>query len=152
MEKYILSIGYIPLGCENERISCGDPASSGTREFTIEVEGENIFCGDNGKSLVADREAWFNPDSSFWDKFTEAYCDELSEENSRISPRVMGQCWPFFQDEGDLPDGASLVSEDGDGGEFLNRNYGDGSHWYIRYQMEEDGEYFDETVLLIKAE
>ena len=152
MEKYILSVGCIPFGCRSERISCGDPISSGTRELNIEIEGENMFSNDNCASLLVERSAWFNPDSPFWIKFAEIYCHDLSGSNRMISPRVLGQCWSYFQDEGGLPNGACVVSEDGDGGEFANQNYGDGAHWYVRFQMEENGEYFDETVLLIKAE
>ena len=63
----------------------------------------------------------------------------------------MGQCWPYFQDEGDLPDGAAVVCEEDEGGEFINQEYGDGKHWYIRYQFEEEDEYYGETVLLLKA-
>jgi hypothetical protein len=152
MRKFIITIGYIPRGCKSERIFCGDPEYSGTQEHTVEIEGASISCGDNEKSLTADDNDWFNPNAYFWEKFTVSFCDEISGGISRIAPKVMGQCWSYFQDEGDLPDGTIVVSEDGDGGEFCNHKYGNGTYWYVRFQIEEDEEYYNEKVVLIKSE
>ena len=151
MTQYIVTVGYIPKGCSSEVISCGDPDKSLTKENSVFIDGANLWCQETQESFDADDEDWFNPGSTLWVDFAGKFADVLSDGAATLDPTEVGRCWSFFQDEGELGARATVVARDSAAGEFSNKGYGDGEHWYVRYQMEDDGEYFDETVVLIKS-
>ena len=56
-------------------------------------------------------------------------------------------CYQIFVDEIEGADGVYWLAEVGEMGEFSNEKGRYNDTFYVRYQLEEDGEYFNERVL-----
>lgn len=156
--RQVLTFGFIPKDwSENQNqdqlISVGDPETSNTREFNIEiVEDDESVMTISGLGLNTTRVV--DPDE-FWNNKSQLYMD-LSKKvevefGAKLKPKLLQQLWALFQDElEDDVDCLVVVAEgDEDGAEFIN----DGAEYngcvYARYFSEEDDEICGEKIVVI---
>jgi hypothetical protein len=142
---HFLTIGYIPKDCDKERIICGDQSESGTMEVSLKIEENKITNVDTDQDFEGDPSDFFNEKSKLWKQVVTKFCSNLSE--SELKPNMIGACWAIFMDEISGKKGITKLADEDDGGEFHNRGRCNNGTFYVRYQLEEDGEYFGEKVL-----
>lgn len=142
---HYLTIGYIPADCNSELISCGDPDGSGTIEVSLKVEDSEITSMDTNQSIKVDPIDFLNEKSKLWKHVVKDFCSVFSEKE--IKPNMVGACWAIFMDEISGKKGITKLADDEDCGEFHNRGGCNRGMFYLRYQLEEDGDYFGERVL-----
>jgi len=140
-----LTIGYIPIDCASERIICGDPEGSGTKESSLRVEGNRITSIDTDQTIEVDPSEFFNEKSKLWKQVVKNFCSDFAERE--LKPNMVGACWAIFMDEISGKKGITKLADEDDGGEFHNRGGCNNGSFYVRYQLEEDDEYFGEKVL-----
>jgi hypothetical protein len=140
-----LTIGYIPNDCSSERIICGDPEGSGTKESSLKIEGNRITSIETDQTIEVDPGEFFNEKSKLWKQVVKSFCADFVEKE--IKPNMVGSCWAIFMDEVSGKKGITKLSDEDDGGEFHNRGGCNNGKFYVRYQLEEDDEYFGEKVL-----
>ena len=140
-----LTIGYIPNDCKVDVISCGDPSGSGTNEVSLKIEGNEITSIDTLEKLIVDPIDFSNEKSKLWKQLAKTFCSGLSEKE--LKPIMVGGCWAIFTNESAGKKGITQLADENDGGEFHNRGGSRQGVFYIRYQLEEDGEYYGEQVL-----
>jgi hypothetical protein len=145
---HYLTIGYIPNDCNKERIACGDQEESGTKEVSLRVEENKITSIDTDQNIEADPSDFFNEKSKLFKKVVNTFCSEFTERE--LKPNMIGACWAIFMDEISGKKGIVKLADEDDGGEFHNRGGCNNGTFYVRYQLEEDGEYFGEKVLGFK--
>jgi hypothetical protein len=73
------------------------------------------------------------------------FCSDFVEKE--LKPNMIGACWAIFIDEISGKKGITKLADEDDGGEFHNRGGCNNGKFYVRYQLEEDDEYFGERVL-----
>ena len=148
-EKHLLTIGFIPADHGGGTISCGDPDGSGTREILVEIDddaGKNV---DTDQVLSAEKAQFFAEDCPFLGQIASDWATPLADGAGSLSGAALARCWGSFHDEplpGDLP---RQVAEEDDCGEFQNSDGEFNGKFFIRYQFEEDGEYFNEQVVVV---
>ena len=142
---HFLTIGYVPNDCKSERISCGDPVGSGTTEVLLMIEDSKITSMDTDQSIEVNPIEFLNEKSKLWKGVVKTFCTGFSEKE--IKPNMIGACWAIFMDEISSKKGITVLADESDGGEFHNRAGCNNGNFYLRYQLEEDGEYFGEKVL-----
>ena len=142
---HYLTIGYIPGDCESERIICGDPEESGTKEVSLKIEVNKITSIDTDQSIEVKPSEFFNEKSKLWKQVVKNFCSKFTEKE--LKPNMIGACWAIFMDEISGKKGITKLADEGDGGEFHNRGGCNKDIFYIRYQLEEDGEYYGEKIL-----
>jgi len=142
---HYLTIGYIPSDCESERIICGDPEESGTQEVSLKIEGNKITSIDTDQKIEVEPSEFFNEKSKLWKQVVKNFCSGFTE--NELKPNMIGACWAIFMDEISGKKGITKLADKGDGGEFHNRGGCNKGIFYIRYQLEEDGEYYGEKIL-----
>jgi hypothetical protein len=142
---HYLTIGYIPADCNSELISCGDPDGSGTIEVSLKVEDSEITSMDTNQSIKVDPIDFLNEKSKLWKHVVKDFCSVFSEKE--IKPNMVGACWAIFMDEISGKKGITKLADEEDCGEFHNRGGCNKATFYIRYQLEEDGDFFGERVL-----
>lgn len=140
-----LTIGYIPADCNSDIIICGDPGESGTKEVTLKIEGNKIASIDTNEIIEVDVTDFFNEKSKLWKQVTKSFCSNFTE--AELKPNMIGACWAIFMDEISGKKGITNLADEEDGGEFHNRGGCKNGSFYVRYQLEEDGEYYGEKVL-----
>ena len=140
-----LTIGYIPNDCNSERIICGDPEGSGTKEFSLRIEENRITSIDTDQTIEVDPGEFFNEKSKLWKQVVKSFCSDFVEKE--LKPNMIGACWAIFLDEISGKKGITKLADEDDGGEFHNRGGCNNGKFYVRYQLEEDDEYFGEKVL-----
>jgi hypothetical protein len=140
-----LTIGYIPNDCKSERIICGDPEGSGTKESSLKIEGNRITSIDTDQTIEVDTSEFFNEKSKLWKQVAKNFCTDFVEKE--LKPNMIGACWAIFLDEISGKKGVTKLADEDDGGEFHNRGGCNNGKFYLRYQLEEDDEYFGEKVL-----
>jgi len=142
---HYLTIGYIPNDCNSDRIICGDPEESGTKEVSLKIEDSKITSIETNKTIEVDAAEFFNEKSKLWKQVTKNFCSDFTE--TELKPNMIGACWAIFMDEISGKKGITRLADEEDGGEFHNRGGCNNGTFYVRYQLEEDGEYFGEKVL-----
>jgi hypothetical protein len=142
---YYLTIGYIPVDCTSELISCGDPVGSGTIEVSLKVVDNKITSMDTNQTIEVDPIDFLNEKSKLWKLVVKNFCLIFTEKE--IKPNMIGASWAIFMDEISSKKGITKLADENDCGEFHNRGGCNNDKFYIRYQLEEAGEYFGETVL-----
>lgn len=156
--RKVLSIGFIPNDWresqnEDQRISVGDPETSNTREFDIEiVEDDDSVSELSGLKPDSTRKL---EGDEFWDKASQFYKDLSrkikTEYGIKITPKLLQQLWALFQDElADNVHNLIVVAEEDDGAEFVNDDGEYNGCIYVRYFLEEDDEVYGERVVVIK--
>jgi hypothetical protein len=136
-----LTIGYIPSDCNSERIICGDPDGSGTKESSLKIEGNKITSIDTNQTIEVDPGEFFNEKSKLWKQVVKNFCSDFVEKE--LKPNMIGACWAIFIDEISGKKGITKLADEDDG----NRGGCNNGKFYVRYQLEEDDEYFGERVL-----
>jgi len=140
-----LTIGYIPNDCSSDRIICGDPEESCTNEVSLRIEDNRITSIENNQTIEVDAAEFFNEKSKLWKQVIKNFCSDFTE--TELKPNMVGACWAIFMDEISGKKGITRLADEEDGGEFHNRGGCNNGMFYVRYQLEEDGEYFGEKVL-----
>ena len=140
-----LTIGYIPNDCNSERIICGDPEGSGTKESSLIIKENRITSIDTDQTIEVDPGEFFNEKSKLWKQVVKSFCADFVEKE--LKPNMVGACWAIFMDEISGKKGITKLADENDGGEFHNRGGCNNGKFYVRYQLEEDDEYFGERVL-----
>lgn len=140
-----LTIGYVPNDCKSEVISCGDPTGSGTIEITLMIENNNITCFETNQTIQVDLIDFSNDKSKLWKQVVKNFCSVFTE--NEIKPNMIGASWAIFMGEITEKKGITKLADENDCGEFHNRGGCINGKFYIRYQLEEDGDYFGEMVL-----
>ena len=135
----------IPNNCQSERIVCGDPSESGTQEVSLKIEENKISSLDTAKEIEIDPADFFNEKSKLWKQLVKTFCLDFTERE--LKPNMVGACWSIFLDEIDGKKGITKLAGEDDGGEFHNRGGCMKGTFYIRYQHEEDDEFYGERVL-----
>ena len=142
---HYLTIGYVPNDCKSELISCGDPLSSGTVEVSLMIEDSKITSMDTEQVIEVNPTDFLNDKSKLWKDVANTFCTNFAEK--AIKPNMIGACWMIFMDEIPGKKSITLLADENDGGEFHNRGGCNNGNFYLRYQLEEDGEYYGEKVL-----
>jgi len=142
---HLLTIGYVPNDCNSNRIVCGDPQESGTKEVSLRIEENRITSIENDQTIEVDPSEFLNEKSKLWKQVTKNFCSDFTEKE--LKPNMLGACWSIFMDEISGKKGITKLADEEDGGEFHNLGGCINGMFYVRYQLEEDGEYFGEKVL-----
>ena len=156
--RQVVTFGFIPedwSGSNNDdqRISVGDPETSKTKEFNIElVEDED----SNAKLIGVGDSRAINTDE-FWDNKSELFKGLTKKVKAdfgvKVMPKILQQLWALFQDE--LEDDVSkfvVVAEEDDGAEFVNDSGEHNGCIYARFYFEdEDAEMSREKVVVIRG-
>ena len=142
---HYLTIGYVPNDCKSDRISCGDPAGSGTIEVSLMIEDNKITSMHTNQIIEVDPVDFLNEKSKLWKHVVKSFCSIFTE--NEIKPNMIGVCWAIFMGEISGKKGITKLADENDCGEFHNRGGCNNGKFYIRYQLEEDGDYFGETIL-----
>jgi len=66
---HYLTIGYIPSDCESERIICGDPEVSGTKEVSLKIEGNKMTSIDTDQTIEVEPSEFLNVKVSYGNKW-----------------------------------------------------------------------------------
>lgn len=147
ISTHYLTIGYIPSDCTSDRIICGDPEISNTKEVSLKMDADDnkIVSIDTNEMIEVDVADFLNERSKLWKQVTKKFCSDFTE--SELKPNMLGACWAIFMDEISGKKGITKLADEEDCGEFHNRGGCNNGTFYVRYQLEEDGEYFGEKVL-----
>jgi len=141
-------VGFIPKDWDTglERVCVGDPAGSRTIEVNFQfVEEKFEFPSEE---ILVDGNIW-NPDSNFWSEVAQTLQKYFPEVSESLNPNNLGRAYKIFTDEDSDLKGLKLVAESGDGGEFINDEGQYNGRFYFRFELEDDGEYFDERIIII---
>ena len=149
-EQHLITIGYIPRACMSSRIQCGDASSSGTTEvtFSLDTDAATIECLETGDSKKCTRTKWFDTKDPIW-KWMAVTCVGKLVRESKLAPAALGKCWGVFMQETAPSKDMSIVERNEDGGECLNAKRKYNGRFFIRYQLDDSGEYLNELVIVL---
>ncbi len=145
MEIQWVTIGYIPSDCSQSRIICGDADESGTQEITLSICGNKITAVESSEEIEVDPTGYFDESLNLWEKVSKTFCTDVFSKVPDV--KKLFKCYLIFIDEIEEEKGIYLLAEEGDSGEFSNENGRFNDTFYVRYQLEDDGDYFNERVL-----
>ena len=148
-ESHILSIGFIPAGHSGGTVACGDPEGSGTREVTVEIGEDAANNLDAGSSMPTADATFFSEGCPLWSRIASEWATPLADGGGSLSGGDLARCWGQFQDEPLEGPAPRLVAEEDDYGEFQNPDGEFSGKFYVRYQFQEDGQYFNEKVVIV---
>ena len=150
--KHLLTIGVIPSDCSEDYIMVGDPDSFDGKELTLSLDEDDdsiITCLENKISIETGN--FFDSEDPMYKKIIEEITEPLLNHGSRLTPNKLSDAWAFFMEElEEMPVYIEVVSDEEGGGEFSNSNSAYNGNIYIRYQVEDDGEYFGEKIIVLK--
>jgi len=141
-------VGYIPEDWDTglERVCVGDPSGSRTIEVNFQFVGDKFEFP--GEEMVVDGNIW-NPASDFWSQVAHTLQKYFPKVSKRLNPNNLGRAYKIFTEEDNDFNGLELVAGPEDGGEFSNEEGHYNGRFYFRFESEDDGEYFDERILII---
>lgn len=144
-----MTFGFIPKDwdTELERISVGDPAGSQTTEVNFKFSGAH-FEFPNANILVTD--GLWDPESDFWKDIAKVLLTFFPGVNTKLSPSALGRAYQIFSEEDNDYTGLILVAGPEDGGEFRNDDGKFNGKFYFKYDYEDEDEYFEERILILK--
>ena len=147
---YGLTIGFIPTDCKEERICCGDEASSGTKELNLSAveDAEFVRIIETNKDIPVTGEDWWNEKSKFYKALAAEFGAE--EFEGKITPKLLAAAWAIFMEEYEGKLKFADVAGEDDCGEFSNPKGKYNGCVYASFQVEEDGEYSGARVILFK--
>ena len=145
METHWLTIGYIPKDCPEERIICGDADTSGTHEISLSICGNKITAIETGLEIEVDPSGFFDEKLKLWEKISKTFIEGTYSKIPSLNK--LFNSYLIFMDEVEEVKGIYLLADEDDAGEFSNENGRYNDTFYVRYQFEHDGEYFNERVL-----
>jgi hypothetical protein len=148
MEIQWLTIGYIPSDCSHSRIICGDAEESRTQEISLSICGDKISAIESSVEIEVDPAGFFDEKLKLWEKISKTFCSDFFQKAP--DAKKLFKCYLLFVDEIEEVKGIYLLAEEGDTGEFSNENGRYNNTFYVRYQLEDDGDYFNERVLGFK--
>ena len=145
-----LIFGFIPENWDlaRERISIGDEESSGTKEVSMKILEDE--CLHLKMHKVPVDSGIYKPNSPFWKKVKILLEHEFSDVKAKISATKLGRAYAIFTEEDDDWTGLEFVVGPVDGGEFRNDDCKYNGCYYFGYVYEENGEYFEERVVVFK--
>jgi hypothetical protein len=143
-------LGYIPddWDVNLERISVGNPEGSHTIEISFRFTDKGFELPD--EIISADQDIW-NENSQFWKTLAKSLKNYFPKISTNLNPKTLGCAYQIFTEEGNNYEGLELVANPSDGGEFENDNGKYNGKFYIKYEYEDEGEYFDERILIIQS-
>lgn len=149
----ILTIGYIPVTCSVDRIMCGDPEGSETKEVNIKISenGGSTIRLEDERTFDTQNINWFDPGDSEWDQLIVKVFDGYHDKSKLSESSIILRLWALFVGEGPRPRSCVMFDDNAESGEFANIDFNDGLHWYFRYQVLEDDEYFNEQIAVIRS-
>ena len=149
--KHLLSIGIIPADCSEHYIMVGDPDSFGGNELTLSIDEDDdshVTCLENKISVETGN--FFDSKDPMYKKIIEEITEPLLSHGSLLTPQKLADAWAFFMEElEEMPAYIEVVSDEEGGGEFLNSSGKYNGNVYLRYQVEDDGEYFKEKIIVL---
>jgi hypothetical protein len=148
-ESHLLSIGFIPVGHFGGTVACGDPDSSGTREISVEIGQDAAMNLEAGLSMPTADASFFTEGCPLWARIASEWATPLAEGGASLSGEDLARCWGLFQDEPLDGPAPRLVAGEDDYGEFRNPDGEFSGKFYVRYQFQEEGEYFNEKVVIV---
>lgn len=152
MEKYQVTIGFIPENNTSSLILCGDPEVSGTREVTFIVSDDpsTIEIVEASKTFDVLNSELYTPDSNLWRLVAENIASALEVPPSALTGPMLCSLWSIFMEEEPAIelDVQEVAGED-DGGEFSNSDGIYAGCFFVHYVLNEDGDYYGERVLVI---
>ena len=151
MPRHILSIGLIPDGCTDCYITAGDPDSFGGKEVTLifDEDSAEVVCIENDEKI--DSGNLFDPKDPMFSRINQQALVPLLGIDHGISSEHIADAWIYFMEDCEvIPPYIELVSDEGDGGEFKNADGMYNGKTYIRYQLEEDDEYSNEKIIVLR--
>lgn len=159
MDRHILTIGYIPKTNRSERIISGDPEESGTEEVTVIVNDScDIEVLETERVIEASADDLYRADSQPWVELAAEILSFISGTDITLTGPDLAIVWSELMAE-PLPTGAvseslqlQQVADEDDFGEFKNPDGRYSGNVYVRYQFDEDGEYYGERVLMLIRE
>ena len=156
--RSILTVGFIPDDWvssrgNSQRISAGDPDTSNTTEFDVVIiENDDsilsLLWPESQESRVMKSNELWDTNSPFYAELTNRI---MVDYGVGIDAKTLCQLWHLFQ--GELEDdvgGLILVAENDDHSEFTNHHGVHNGCVYVRYIHDEDGEVYDEQVVVIR--
>ena len=145
MERHILTFGYIPADHPGGVISCGNAEN----ETTLIITESDILHAERGESKKIVDANFFSAHWSMWHDIANDWFTSFGGSKSKIDARLIARCWGWFLYEPIDEWEPIVVAEEHDGGEFENHQGHYNNRYYVRYQFDEDGEYFGERVIII---
>ena len=141
-------VGFIPSNwdTERERVCVGDPNGSGTVEVFFQFCDGKILLPDS--SISMDSTIW-KPTSMLWKEIAASLQRHLLIDSPFLNSTGLGRAYQIFTEEDDDYTGLILVAGPEDGGEFRNDDGKLSGKFYVKYEYEEDGQYFEERILVI---
>lgn len=98
----------------------------------------------------ADSSDLFHAECRLWNDILEKFASEIGGSTASMKPTSPGYCLAIFNDE--APEGKAGITQialSEDGGEFHSSAQCRNGQFYVRYQLEEDDEYFGARVLML---
>jgi len=148
MIRHILSIGLIPENSGADYITAGDAEAFGGVEATVVLDDESgeLHCLENNCAF---------PIGDLWSSiatFTRIEAEILTPvlgDAHGLNDTTLATAWAYFMDEIEvIPDNLIQVADEDSGGEFSNPDGGYDGKAYLRYQLDEEGEYYGERIIV----
>ena len=149
-EKHLLTIGFIPGD------HAGGPQQLRIRRFRnpeirVEIDDDSAKNVDTDQVLSAEKAKFFSPDCPFLGQIALDWATPLADGSGSLAGADLARCWGSFHDEplpGEVP---RQVADEDDCGESQNSDGEFNGKFFVRYQFEEDGEYFSEQVVVVSS-
>ena len=147
----LLTVGHIPKDCASETIICGDPETSLTKEVNLSIpeSGKSVLRIEDDMLFITETLSWFDPKDKKWENLIRDVFKGYLDSQKMPDLSIIPQLWAFFNMEGKLPKNCKFFDDSSNSGEFKNTGFSDGFHWYFRYIINENGEYFNEQIAVI---
>jgi hypothetical protein len=143
-----LTIGYIPKNCSEDRIICGDSDMSGTEEISLSICGDKISAIESSAEVEVNPAGFFDEKLKLWDLISQTFFTGVFTKTPNLSK--LFSCYQIFIDEIERADGVYLLAEEDEIGEFINEKGCYNDTFYVRYQLEENDNFFCEKILGFK--
>ena len=132
-----LYIGFIPNDWSGEWVSCGDPLTSGLKEFLIKLDYPKMIMGDY---IIDISEGW-GEGTNVWDQLAQEINSSFGFLSVILSAKNIIQINDYFEGDAKLLKGGKLViTSKEDGSQFSNKNKKFNGCFYIYHKSIIDGE------------
>mgnify|MGYP000108261568 CR=1 FL=1 len=156
MDRHILTVGFMPKTNRIDRIIAADPEESETQEVTVIVNDScDIEVLETGRVINASAEDLYRADSRPWEDLAGEILSFVSSAEIALTGADLAIVWSELMLE-PFPEGVDSasfqlqqVAGEEDCGEFANPDGLYSGNVFVRYQFDEDGEYYGEKVLML---
>ena len=146
-ERFVLTIGLIPIDSSIPLIKVGDPDFSGTHEINFEIQNHLLTCVEHDFSLDCTHLDWFAIDSPIFVSLHTLIRQHLGRT---LHAHLLAHAWAFFQWELDEEVPAiTLICDEDDGACFDNFRKTLNGKFFARYYCEDNHEIFGERVIIL---